>query len=635
MEPIRPPQIRHYPTASTIEWVEANGVGGLSSSSVVGANTRKQHGLLSIIDGSSRLVLVASLQETISCQGRTYDLSTNAYFGAIHPAGYQALDMFKNDPWPTWRFAYDDVVVEKELMMVHGEDALVVSYTLVEAPSGCLLTVRPLLAFRDQHRVRLERDSQPADWRATPELVECIPFEDLPPLYIAHPNAEVETIGMWYRGFVYDRDRESHLDCIEDLYHSGLFNISISRGNRRSLLLATPSPRSLEMVDKYEQDERRRRRSFVPIIDTTRDPLFEGMLRSTDFFIYENLEGRTGILPGLPWGISEHYRGLQGFSGLLLVPRRFDVARKYLEGIAASWRENPSMLAFSPEEEVGQMHRADVPLWVFVAAWRFMKATDDREFLADILLPLLHDIEQYYLDGAEVRCADHLLIEVGHERDAAYEPIFPLGTNVLWFNAQMTFHALMKSLDPTMADAHHRRALQIRSALAQSFGCSGRPGFADAIIPGRSWRSESFRASQILSVGLPFSAVDNPAAVVDCLRERLATPYGPRTLSPDEPEYRGNGADIKMLPKKWYGSVDPGLFGLYCDALLRGGMASVTPEMFAPFEAELHMRCYGHISGAFAGEPPHEGSDYLASAAALGELLRIYARDILRVAHIV
>jgi glycogen debranching enzyme len=119
------------------------------------------------------------------------------------------------------------------------------------------------------------------------------------------------------------------------------------------------------------------------------------------------------------------------------------------------------------------------------------------------------------------------------------------------------------------------------------------------------------------------------------IREHLVTPFGLRSLSFRDSRYVGNGNDVNFLPKCWSGSVDATWLGCYCDARNRAGVPLDGTQLFEPFKAELQRRGYGHISGAFAGDPPHEPCDYVASASALGEIMRIYARDILKLNYVV
>lgn len=635
MEHIRPPLLHDFPAACNLEWIQTDGVGGVSGSSVLGANTRKQHAVLSVGGGHyDRTVLVASLQETLLVGAQPCELSTNRYRGAVHPAGYLALESFTNEPWPTWHYRFDTAAIEKQLVLVHGEHTAVVTYTLTYGERPATLVVRPLLACRGHNSVLSERGSSPSNWQVTPEFIECRPFDGAPPLFIAHPNAKIATILLWYRDFVYERDAESRVECTEDLLHPGYIELELSPGTPTSLVFSSPSPRSLSLAGEYVERERKRRRSVACSLSAGRDPLFEALLLAADAFVYERRQGKPGIFPGLPWGESEMYRGLIAMPGLLLVPRRFDVARGYLSDVGETWMRAQSLADFEPETVMGQMYAADVPLWVFIAAWRYWQATQDRAFVAEVLLPLLKDIAGYYLDGGEVCYTQDGLIEVARQPGVEHDPVMPLSTNALWYNAQMILAELMTAAKAPGADLWRERAQRTFAGLGRTFACEGRPGLAESVRAVASRRDEALRASQVLAVGLPFCAVEDPRPIVGLIAEHLATPYGLRTLSPRDSRYVGDGLDVKVLPKFWSGSIDPTWFGCYCDALKRVARPLGAGEIFAPFETELRQRGCGHISGAFAGEAPHEPCHYAASASGLAEVLRIHAREVARLAHI-
>src|SRR5579862_7320376 len=84
------------------EWIETNGLGGFASSTIIGLNTRRYHGLLvaATTPPVGRSVLLSKLEETIVIDGRRYELSANQYSGTIYPTGYQYLEQFRLDPFP-------------------------------------------------------------------------------------------------------------------------------------------------------------------------------------------------------------------------------------------------------------------------------------------------------------------------------------------------------------------------------------------------------------------------------------------------------------------------------------------------------------------------------------------------------
>src|SRR5690242_14312117 len=114
------------------EWLETNGIGGFSSSTISGLNTRRYHGLLTAATKPpvGRLVLLSKLEETLVIDGRRYELSANQYPGAVHPRGFEYQIGFRLDPFPTFTYEIGDVRLTKLVFMIQGENTTVVQYEL-------------------------------------------------------------------------------------------------------------------------------------------------------------------------------------------------------------------------------------------------------------------------------------------------------------------------------------------------------------------------------------------------------------------------------------------------------------------------------------------------------------------------
>src|ERR1041385_6792255 len=123
---------RNLETALSREWLETNGIGGFSSSTIVGLNTRRYHGLLVAATRPpvGRLVLLSKLEETLVIDGRRFELSANRYPGVVHPRGYNYLRRFRRDPFPVFTYEAEGVTIEKSVFMVQGENTTVVEYTV-------------------------------------------------------------------------------------------------------------------------------------------------------------------------------------------------------------------------------------------------------------------------------------------------------------------------------------------------------------------------------------------------------------------------------------------------------------------------------------------------------------------------
>jgi predicted glycogen debranching enzyme len=85
-----------FERASRLEWLETNGRGGFASSTVIGANTRRYHGLLTaaLSPPVRRHVLLSRLEEVLEPEGHAVELACNFYPGVVHPQGYRFLSSF-------------------------------------------------------------------------------------------------------------------------------------------------------------------------------------------------------------------------------------------------------------------------------------------------------------------------------------------------------------------------------------------------------------------------------------------------------------------------------------------------------------------------------------------------------------
>src|SRR5215467_879426 len=145
------------------EWLETNGLGGFASSTVIGLNTRRYHGLLVAATKPpvGRYVLLTKLEETFFIESQAFDLSANRYPGVVHPQGFRYLKQFRLDPFPVFTYEVEGIEIEKSLFMIHGENSTVVQYELrknnhPESPKDVRLEIRPLIAFRDYHNTTHE-----------------------------------------------------------------------------------------------------------------------------------------------------------------------------------------------------------------------------------------------------------------------------------------------------------------------------------------------------------------------------------------------------------------------------------------------------------------------------------------------
>jgi len=88
--------LSHFDDAVRKEWIMTNGLGGYASSTVLGVNTRKYHGLLvgAFHSPMDRRVCLAKLDEEICIENNVYPLGTNEFQNGVFPQGHRFLREF-------------------------------------------------------------------------------------------------------------------------------------------------------------------------------------------------------------------------------------------------------------------------------------------------------------------------------------------------------------------------------------------------------------------------------------------------------------------------------------------------------------------------------------------------------------
>ena len=145
------------------EMLRTNQSGAYHCTSVVGCNTRKQHGLLVIPIaemGNKPHVLLSSLDETVLQHGAPFNLGLHRYKGGVYsPNGHKYIREFDCESVPRTTYRVGGVILTKEKIFISHENRILIRYTLVEAHSPTTLQFRPFLAFRESNELCMANSS--------------------------------------------------------------------------------------------------------------------------------------------------------------------------------------------------------------------------------------------------------------------------------------------------------------------------------------------------------------------------------------------------------------------------------------------------------------------------------------------
>jgi predicted glycogen debranching enzyme len=642
---------RDFKAATKKEWLETNGIGGYASSTIILTNTRRYHGCLVVArtPPASRAVLLAKLDESLILRGDRFDLHTNQYSDAIQPAGHQYLERVRLDPYPIFTYRVPGGLLEKSLFLVHGEHTLVVIYRFSgEAPA--LIEVRPLVAYRGFHDLAHENESLNRVPDDRGGVLVLTPFAGMPPLSIAH-GGTFRSEGYWYKSFEYVEEAFRGYSFREDLYSYGAWTRTLEPGREVALVVSTADAASMDALRLREVERARRAEiaagaAAASSASGAAPELAQTLRLAADQFIVRGSDKLTAVLGGYPWFPEGARDAAIALPGLTLATGRYAYARDVIRHLLMRIEGGLLPASFLEERDGGAPPPPSVDsiLWLIVAVHEYLRATDDRAFVAnEVAAPIVSALDALR-HGSTPRArvdGDGLLVIDG------------AGTPLTWMNARVgDWVATERAGMPVEVCALWVNALAIGSELAAIAGerdqvaalgaeseraraaferafWDENTGFLRDTVGGDASTGGALRPNQIIALGLPhpvLGAAESRRAL-ETVRAKLWTPFGIRTLSPDDSQYRGRYIGDTWLREKAYhqGSAWPWLFGAYVRACLRvegAAGAAHARECVSFLEAHVRDAGIGTVSELFDGDAPHSPRGAIASAIGVAECLR-------------
>jgi predicted glycogen debranching enzyme len=642
---------RNLDLACRREWLETNGIGGFASSTIVGLNTRRYHGLLVAATKPpvGRMVLLSKVEETLVIGGRRYDLSCNRYPGVVHPQGHAFLRQFRQDPFPVFVYEVAGLELEKSVFMVHGENTTVIQYTVLCTPElPFTLELRPLIAFRDYHSTTHENSALNPSLQIESGCVTVSPYQGCPHLNFAHTDGHIKQEAAWYRNFEYIIEQERGLDYREDLFNPMLLTFDLSSDAHPALVVSTEA-RTAEAADRYREAELARRSAITAAVPVE-DPFVQMLGQAADQFVVRRGTGST-VIAGYHWFSDWGRDTMIALPGLTLSTRRYDDARGMLLAFAGSVDRGMLPNRFPDAGETPEYNTVDATLWFFEAVRAFGAHTEDYGFIRTRLYPVLADIIAWHEWGTRygIRLdADGLLLagEPGVQLtwmdakvgDWVVTPRYgkPVEIQALWYNALRTMEDLGQRFGDEAKAAHWKELADVvRSRFIELFWNESTGCLFDVVSA--DGRDASIRPNQIFAVSLFHSVLSSAQAksVVAAVERVLLTPYGLRSLAPSDHQYRGRYEGDPPTRDSAYhqGAVWPWLMGPFLTAYLKvNGRSAKARRQADQWLNELRRfmldEGVGQIPEVFDGDAPHRAGGCLAQAWSVAELLRVRVEDI-------
>ena len=658
------------------EWLLTNGLGGYASSTVLGINTRKYHGLLvaALHPPGDRTVCLAKLDEEACVGNNIYLLGANEFHGKIFPQGYLFLKEFSVSPFPRYVYNVQGVEVTKTIFMPREKNAVAVVYKVLNNNDfEVKIRIFPLLSCRHFHSV-VDRWRNPLGLSQQQNGREVEVTFNIPKATIIARATEGEFIEKtnWIERLYYreeDRRGESNTD---DCYQPGYFEIPVSSKRNEEFAIVTAASESsqeskenLEAIGTtmydveslLERELEQRSDSLVKFYSSHKEmPISDWLswiLLATDAFIVTSAGDRRSVIAGYFWFEAWGRDTFISLPGLMLVTGRFEDARKILLDFMGHCRQG--LIPNFVQDKSGEpsYNTVDATLWYVNAVLQYLKYTGDFKFVQKQLWESLKAIVDWHEKGTAfgIRLDSDGLLAHGPRltwMDAEVDGIAltpragkAVEIQAVWYNALRTMQLLANRFEEkSLAEKYATLAHEARKSFNEKFWNDEKNCLFDVVE--ESGTDAALRPNQIIAAALDFTMLNSAKneRVVDAVHRELLTPCGLRTLARSDMRYRGTYVGDRRSRDQAYhnGTVWAWLLGPFTTAFLKAKgygdyrLEYALKNLILPLSAQqISQAGLGALSEIFDGDPPHVPRGCIAQAWSVAEPLRAYVEDVMQV----
>jgi len=660
------------------EWLVTNGLGGYASSTALGVNTRKYHGLLvaALNPPVDRHIALARIDEEIRADGQRFCLGAGENTSGLQPRNAILPSSFALAPLPAYAYNVDGrFQLKKTILMPYERNASVICYEAANnSGQRAEILLSPFVNFRNFHSVAQKNEVQwDVSQRNSNEPLMMQPSTGFPALALLFPDGRFNSQpGEWVEAY-YRVEAERGESSIDHNFKTGFFELELAPEETRrfSIFVAAGKDeheaentiwalwKESASVEALYKSELKRRTNLLDSFhkqhgDIHLEDWLKSLILAADAFVVNRQSSNAkSVIAGYHWFSDWGRDSLISLPGLTLVPWRYEDAKKILQTFGQYSYEGLVPNSFPDKPSwTPAYNTVDATLWYFHSVLQYLKYTNDFEFIKQALWSMLQSVIDHHSRGTlfGIRVDADGLLAHGAQltwMDAAPEgkPVTPregkaVEIQALWYNALRIMQLLADKFGQIDRFEQYREmADKAQRSFLEKFWNPMKTYLFDVVSD--TDKDDSVRPNQIFAVSLDFTMLDAVKAelIVENVWKQLLTPFGLRTLPNIDPRYVGKYQGNRWQRDAAYhnGTVWPWLLGPFTTAFLKlrnyeTHWRSIAFENFLKplFTVELNRAGLGSISEIFDGDPPHEPKGCIAQAWSVAEPLRAYIEDVLQ-----
>lgn len=635
-------------------YLMTNGLGGFSSLSAIGSCSRNDQALLMacLHAPNQRYNMIHRLEEQLSINGQDFILSSQDYqCPKDRENGWRYQSLFTFEDYPEWTCQAGGVEIVKMAALMQGQNTVGISYRIHNRSGFAVsLAVTPYLQFvrkgarmeRGQ-RFALIREKETAVTGRMPENTGKISSNGLELFYRTNGTVEEQTV-RFVETLAYAHDRADGKMSLgrSAVNHRVVFEAAA--GEEVCLTMVYGMQSTLPAMEEITASAREVRNAWRKQAAFAEEQAQVLTAAASQFISYRESTGKSTILAGYPFFEDWGRDTMISLTGCCLATKQYRLATEILQTFMAYCKDGLMPNLFPEGGNEPLYNTVDAALLFILAVYEYYRKTQDTAFVKSAW-PVMETIISHYRKGTAfgIRMDADGLIRAGQGydqvtwMDVRVENILPtprhgkpVEINAYWYNALRIMDELGEKTGENRAD-YAVLAQKVKKSFTEQFWNEEACCLKDVISGTKA--DCQIRCNQIWAAAMPFSLLEKEQEkqVVETVFQKLYTPYGLRTLAPEDEQFRPfyGGAQLDRDLSYHQGTVWTFPMGAYYLAYLKVNGYSEAAKATVKRQLEslapaLREGCCGQLPEIYDGENPVSSKGCFAQAWSVGEILRVY-----------
>lgn len=619
-----------------------NGLGGYSSLTMIGSNSRNDHALLMActVAPNHRFHLITRMDEVVELDKERVVLSSQEYVNhAKNQLGYRYLNQFMFEHYPVWMYQVEGIEIKKTVLMAYGENTIGIRYVIHnDMNREVKLTITPQLQFI------------PKGDTLSPNQI----FEHKENAVISNgiklnyqTNGKVTTSNTEYtKDLYYGYDARDGREAIGVTASNHNISVTITAYEEKVLDIIYSIDSITSTIEQMMENETNRLTGLVKQSEI-KNEIGKQLVKSADQFLVnrDSTKGKT-LMAGYPFFADWGRDTMISMVGCCISTKRYEEAKSIFRTFMQYCKKGlmPNMF---PEGGSDPLYNTvDASLLFIGAVYEYYLESNDLAFVEEAYA-IMEDIIKWYKQGTDyhIKMDTDGLIMAGRGleqvtwMDVRFEDILPtprhgkpVEINAYWYNG-LKIMGLFARLLGREDSQYEELAELVKASFPDKFWNESEQCLRD-LVSGEEGDNQ-IRCNQIWAVSQPFSLLDREKErmVVSKVYETLYTPYGLRSLSKNDKDFKAiyGGSHFNRDMAYHQGTVWAFPLGAYYLAYLkvndeRPEAVKRVKEQLEALEPCMREGCIGQIAEIYDGENPTISQGCFAQAWSVSELLRVFAK---------